>query len=414
MFNDMIHMPLPVILLLLVFLLTAIRKVGRLDLPIWLIVCAAAVIVLLTQHISLFQAWQAIDFDIIGYLFGVFVIGAALEQSNYLEHVMLHLFKRAHSGSQLLALVIIFSALSTILLMNDTIAIIGAPAILLLCKKTDIPPLPLLLALAYTLTLSSVTSPIANPQNLLIANQIQAPFVNFFSHLLIPTIINSFLLFIYLKICFGRQLVNINHITEPNVSIDESLSKLAKLSVCLLFILIIFQTILSLINPSWHIPFSIIALISSSPVLLGYQQKIKLVLSIDWHTLWFFIGLFIFIESVWNSNYFQQLISDMQLQLAHPVTITSVSLILSQLISNVPLVILYLPFLKQGAIDLYMILAMASTMAGSLFILGAASNVIIIQNVEKRGGNAFSFFQFSLYGIPITLLQVIIYVLWLK
>lgn len=413
MLNDMLNMSLPVILLWLVFIFTAFRKVGHFELPIWLIVCVAAVIVLLTRHISFVQAWRAIDFDIIGYLFGVFIIGAALEHSNYLEHVMLHLFKRAHSGSQLLALVIIFSGLSTMLLMNDTIAIVGAPAILLLCKKTDIPPLPLLLALAYTLTLSSVTSPIANPQNLLIANQIKTPFVNFFHYLLIPTLINSFLLFVYLRICFRQQFANINHVTEPDVTINQALAKLAKISVCLLCFLIILQITLSLINRSWHIPFSAIALISACPILLGYRQRIKLVASIDWHTLLFFIGLFIFIESVWISHYFQQLIHDMQLKLTHPLTMTSVSLILSQFISNVPLVILYLPFLKESPIDLYMILAMASTMAGSLFILGAASNVIIIQNVEKRGGTAFSFLKFSLYGIPITLIQVVVYLLWL-
>lgn len=410
---DLIKMPLPIILLLLVFLLTAFRRIGSYELPIWLIVCLAAVIVLLTENISLRQAWHSIDFDILGYLFGVFVIGAALEQSNYLEHVMLQMFKRANSGSQLLAFIIMFSGLATMLLMNDTIAIVGAPAILLLCKKTKIPSLPLLLALAYTLTLSSVASPIANPQNLLIANQIKTPFVSFFGYLLIPTLINAILLFIYLRFCFGKQFASIRQLSEPDITIDQPLARLAKISVVLLCLLILSQIAVSLFNPAWHIPFSFIALISCSPILFGGRQKFKLVATIDWHTLLFFLGLFIFIESVWLSQYFQQLIKDMQLQLTHPMTVTGVSLILSQFISNVPLVILYLPFLQQSPIDMYMILAMASTMAGSLFILGAASNVIIIQNVEKRGEKPFSFFQFSLYGIPISLIQVSVYLLWL-
>lgn len=406
-------MPLPVVLLCMVFILTAFRKIGGLILPIWVIVCVAAVIVLLTQHISLSQAWHAIDFDIIFYLLGVFVIGAALEQSNYLEHVMLHLFKRAKSGSQLLILLIVFSSICTIVLMNDTVAIIGTPAILLLCKKIKISPIPLLLALAYTLTLSSVTSPIANPQNLLIANHLQAPFVYFFSYLLIPTIINGLLLFIYLRVCFRQQLANIKQVLEPDVLVDETLAKLAKWSVLLLCLLICLQTILSLINQSWHIPFSIIALVSASPILLCYRQRLQLVTAIDWHTIVFFIGLFVFIESVWLSHYFQQLIDDLKLQLAQPITITSISLILSQFISNVPLVILYLPFIQQGPVELHMVLAMASTMAGNLFILGAASNVIIIQNVERRGAKPFSFLEFSAYGIPICLLQVGVYFLWL-
>lgn len=405
-------MPLPVILLGFVFVLTAVRKVGRFELPIWLIICVAALIVLATQKISLSNAFKAIDFDIIGYLFGVFVIGAALEKSNYLEHVMLHLFKRAHSGSQLLALVIITSGLSTMLLMNDTIAIIGAPAILLLCRKTNIPTLPLLLALAYTLTLASVTSPIANPQNLLIANQINAPFVNFFSHLFIPTLINAGLLFVYLRLCFRKTLASIDHITEPDLDVDEKLARLAKISVSLLCTLIVLQVGLNLYHIDWHIPFSVIALVSMSPIMLCHHQRFTLLKSIDWHTLWFFVGLFIFIEAVWLSNYFQHIINQLKLHLSEPTTITGVSLILSQLISNVPLVILYLPFIHHGQVDLYMVLAMASTMAGNMLILGAASNVIIVQNVEKRGGKAFSFLQFSVYGIPICFINVGVYLLW--
>nr|WP_019218028.1 SLC13 family permease [Legionella tunisiensis] len=374
----------------------------------------AALIVLITGHITPLQAVNSVDFNIIFYLLGVFIIGSALEQSNYLEQVMLHLFKWAHTGSQLLAILILFSGFSTMLLMNDTIAIVGAPAILLLCKKTNISPLPLLLALAYTLTLSSVTSPIANPQNLLIANQINTPFVHFFHSLLLPTLLNGVILFIYLRLCFHQQLSTIQRIEEPHLNVDKNLAKLAKLAVIILFLFICVQITLSLFNPEWHIAFSIIALVSASPIILKHRQRLSLIQSIDWHTLLFFISLFIFIESVWLTNYFQTFFTNLNLQLTHPLTITGVSLLLSQLISNVPLVILYLPFLQNGPVDSYMILAMASTMAGNLFILGAASNIIIIQNVEKRGEKAFTFAQFSLFGIPLCLLQVAVYLLFIS
>lgn len=246
MLNDFIVMPIPVILLVIVFLLTAIRKIGNVHFPIWLIVSVAAITVLLTRQISLDQAYHAIDFDIIFYLLGVFVIGAALEQSNYLEYAMLHLFKKAKTGTSLLVWLIGFSAASTILLMNDTVAIIGAPAILLLCKKTDIPPLPLLLTLAFTLTLSSVTSPIANPQNLLIANQLPAPFISFVYHLFIPTVVNAVLLFIYIRLLFYRQFNTTVDLPEPELEIDNHLAYLAKISVSLMLLLIAAQISLSI------------------------------------------------------------------------------------------------------------------------------------------------------------------------
>lgn len=91
------------------------------------------------------------------------------------------------------------------------------------------------------------------------------------------------------------------------------------------------------------------------------------------------------------------------------------SLILSQFISNVPLVALYLPLLVHhhlpGA-DL-LALAVGSTIAGNLSILGAASNVIIVQNTEKRNAKGFGFFEFIKLGLPLTIINILIYAFFL-
>jgi Na+/H+ antiporter NhaD/arsenite permease-like protein len=89
----------------------------------------------------------------------------------------------------------------------------------------------------------------------------------------------------------------------------------------------------------------------------------------------------------------------------------SISVLLSQLISNVPFVALYLPLLIQGgaATKELMALAAGSTIAGNFSILGAASNVIIIQNAEKKANQTLSFIEFAKVGIPLTLLNVLVY-----
>jgi Na+/H+ antiporter NhaD/arsenite permease-like protein len=91
--------------------------------------------------------------------------------------------------------------------------------------------------------------------------------------------------------------------------------------------------------------------------------------------------------------------------------ILGVSVVLSQLLSNVPLVALYLPVLTQaGALTKGMMaLASGSTIAGNLTILGAASNVIIIQNAEKRGGATLTFMEFIKIGVPLTVVNVAVY-----
>jgi Na+/H+ antiporter NhaD/arsenite permease-like protein len=93
-----------------------------------------------------------------------------------------------------------------------------------------------------------------------------------------------------------------------------------------------------------------------------------------------------------------------------------VSVLLSQLLSNVPLVALYLPVLMQaGALTKGMMaLAAGSTIAGNLTILGAASNVIIIQNAEKRSGATLAFLEFVRIGVPLTAINVAVYWLFLQ
>ena len=95
--------------------------------------------------------------------------------------------------------------------------------------------------------------------------------------------------------------------------------------------------------------------------------------------------------------------------------ILGVSVVLSQVLSNVPLVALYLPvLLHAGATTAGMMaLAAGSTIAGNLTILGAASNIIIIQNAEKRGGFTLPFLEFVRIGVPLTILNVAVYWLYL-
>jgi len=88
--------------------------------------------------------------------------------------------------------------------------------------------------------------------------------------------------------------------------------------------------------------------------------------------------------------------------------ILAFSVVMSQLISNVPLVALYQPLLVQPSTEALMALAAGSTIAGNLFILGAASNVIIIQNAEKSG-ETITFMEFARVGVPLTAVNVLVY-----
>jgi Na+/H+ antiporter NhaD/arsenite permease-like protein len=123
--------------------------------------------------------------------------------------------------------------------------------------------------------------------------------------------------------------------------------------------------------------------------------------------------MFVLMRSVWNTGFFQSAIETIDIDILSMPMILIVSVILSQLISNVPLVALYIPMLLHagGATDEFMALVAGSTIAGNLLILGAASNVIIIQNAEKKSGETITFLEFAKVGIPLTIINVFVY--WL-
>ncbi len=412
--NAYFQISLPVVLLLIVFITIAIRKIGKFHLPIWLIMLIAAVIVLVNGDISFKQSYQAINFDVLFYLFGVFVIGQALESSHYLEHLSFKIFNRATNLNILLMLVILIFSFSSCLLMNDTIAIIGTPVILLLARQHQFPTKPFLLALAYSVTLGSVMSPVGNPQNLLIANSgLSNPFLSFIEYLMLPTLINLIVLYVILWLFFRRQLSQQLTPAQSKKEIDSSLARIAKFSLLILIALIILKIILSAVGSHFQISFSSIAIIACLPILLFSKKRFSILRHLDWYTLLFFIGLFVFMRSVWLSHYFQGLLAQSHIIITHKGTIFAISVVLSQLISNVPLVALYLPLLHNAHITQLMALAAGSTVAGNLLILGAASNVIVIQSSEKHGNQSFSFLDFFKIGLPLTICNVIVYYLFL-
>ncbi len=406
---------IPVIILFGVFILIAVRNIGNLRLPIWLIMLFGALIVLITGSISLKDAIKSIDIDVMLFLFFMFYTGSTFEESGYLSHISYRLFKRAKSIDQLLLSVIFIFGLLSAIFMNDTVAIIGTPVLILLSKKHRIKPSILLLTLAFSVTIGSVLSPIGNPQNLLIAIKggFKNPFLSFLKWLFIPTILNLIILYILIKTYYKGHIHKepIDHSQEPIK--DKRLALRCKISLRLILFLIVLKVVICLINPHIDFRLTYIAIISSIPLFITRRIP-RIIKKVDWHTLVFFGSMFILMRSVWNTNFFQNITDSLKLDTNSTIIILLLSVILSQFISNVPFVALYLPLiLSSNGERSLLALAAGSTIAGNLTILGAASNVIIIQNAEKKG-ETITFLEFIKIGIPLTILNILIYYLFLR
>ncbi|MBN2488091.1 MAG: anion transporter [Methanosarcinaceae archaeon] len=406
-------MVIPIVVLAIVFLLIAVRKIGNIKLQIWQIMLGGALAVLFTGQISARDALISVNFEVILFLFSMFIVGVALEDSGYLSHLSYEIFKRAKNTNQLIFMILFGMGIASAVLMNDTLAIIGTPVVLLLAKKHGIEPKVLLITLAFAITIGSVISPIGNPQNLLVATvgNIENPFVTFLQFLLIPTIVNLFIAFLVIRSFYKEQFKNnvLTHSREPIK--DHELANLSKISLILLVALISIKIMMTVLNTQFDFKLVYIAAISALLILVFSKKRFQIVRKVDWHTLIFFVSMFILMESTWNTGFFQSEIDALNINILSIPMILILSVSLSQLISNVPLVALYLPMLFHAgaSTEEMMALAAGSTIAGNFLILGAASNVIIIQNAEKRSGETITFLDFAKIGIPLTILNILVY-----
>ena len=407
-------MYIPIIVLAAVFVLITIRQIGRYNLKIWQIMLGGAVAVVVTGQLSLPDALGAINIDVMLFLFGMFIVGVAMMESGYLSSLSQRFFSYARTPDQMIFFILFGIGFLSALLMNDTLAIIGTPLVLGLATKFRISPKLMLLTLAIAITTGSVMSPIGNPQNLLIAvdSGMETPFVTFSLYLLIPSLISLGLAFILLRFYFRPDFSTriLDH--DPILPVDKKRFFPVKCSLAILLVLAAANIIASLYGGKILVPLPFIAVCAAVPVILLGTERVRLLKNIDWFTLVFFAAMFVLMESVWQTGFFQSFVDQSMVTSIPMILLTSA--IISQFISNVPFVALFQPMILQtgGTTAQLMALAAGSTIAGNLTILGAASNVIIIQNAEKQG-ETLTFFEFVKVGVPLTVLQLVVYWVWL-
>jgi len=376
-----------------------------------------ALLSLASRSITAKEALYSINFEVIAFLFFMFIIGSALEISGSIESISYQLFNKAKSVEILVLMILFIMGFLAAFLMNDTIAIIGTPLMLILSRNHKIKAQLLLFSLAFAVTIGSTLSPIGNPQNLLIAEEatIKNPFYVFAKYNSIPMILNSVSAFLILRLFFKGEFTK-RDLLHDNVPIsDATLAKLSLASISILVASIILKLLFVNTKPHFEIPMTYIAAVSAFPIIAFSRRRLEIISKVDWKVLFLFASMFVLMRSVWDGGAIQYLMRVASLdKITVPAILTS-GTIASQFISNVPFVALILPLLKNSSasLRLFMALASGSTIAGNLSILGAASNIIIVQRADKEN-QKMSFNEFTKIGLPLTILNILVYYIFLK
>ena len=403
----------------------ALRNVLRVDVPIWTIMLGGAVASVASNVITPENAYKSINMDVIIFLFSMFTIVTALEVSGILDYFTNWLLTHSRKPDDVIFLILFGIGLISAFLMNDTLALMGTPIMLHLSKKMNIDPKPLLITLAFAITIGSAMTPIGNPQNLLIAleSNIPTPFITFTYYLILPTIINLFLTYVILKFWYRKEISkarsHFSEIIHAEIELRDHLirdSNLAKL-VVIVSILTISGIIAGNVAQmfGYHVlSISWISLIGATILLVITPRRRELIRNLDWSILVLFGSMFILMQTVYNNGVleiFARILPPLERSPVSIFNIILVSVILSQFLSNVPMVSLYLPLMKKiydsNDVKSWVALAGGSTLAGNLTLLGAASNLIIVEEAENKG-YTLGFFEFLKIGFVITIINILV------
>lgn len=365
-----------------------------------------AIAMIEVKQLALHKALAAVDLPSIAILFSFMVISAQLYHSGFYELSIQKLIQKKLRPERLLFIVIFFSAFLSALLINDIVCLALAPLILKMSLKKKLNPQPFLFALALSSNIGSALTLIGNPQNMLIGQVFRLSFSHYVALALVPCVLGCIACWWLLCRLYRDKWhvpVEIHPPKESSIAVDRWQS-FKGIFVVFALVLLFFLV---------DIPREYFSLAGAGLLLLSRKSASKLMLnSVDWLLLVLFIGLFIVNYGFAETGLLKQFLlysESKGINLSHSLWLFPMSAVLSNIVSNVPAVMLLIPFVQNnfGAA----LLAVSSTFAGNFLLIGSIANLIVAQEAAKQNV-PFPWKKHFVLGAPITLFTLLVSALW--
>lgn len=414
----------------------ALGRFPRLVLDRTGIALLGAIAMLVVQGVSIEQAAAHIDYETMLLLFGLMVFSAQLRVAGFYVMAGNFLTRLTDRPKMLLAGLIAVSGVLSSLLANDIVCLAFTPLLCaaLLSARRD--PIPYLIALATSSNIGSAATIIGNPQNMYIGTAANLPFGHF-SMVMIPIVLVALgLCWITIVLLFRGRLYAgpfdsaiILQLPTPQMLRQHEGETLNPTSLPLqtlppqrdvyliyktLFLLAGLVVCFILASGQWR---AICALAGAGLLLCSHRAKAaKLYQLVDWNLILLFLGLFVVNGAMLEKGLTQQafgVIASNGVRLDQPIPLATTTLVLSNLVSNVPAVLLLEPPLREfDSRELWYLLALVSTWAGNLTLVGSIANLIVAESAAAYGVR-LDLKTYCKIGIPLTLLTVLLGTIWI-
>jgi len=397
------------VIFIITYIFIGLRQVPRMhiDRPAGALV--GAVLMIVFGVLTIEQAFAAVDMHTLLLLLGMMIITVYLRIAGFFELMADKILSLSRTPLQLLIFVVLSSALLSALFVNDTICLLYTPIILEVTSQLRVKPMPYLLGLATASNIGSVMTVTGNPQNMLIGIYSKIPYLSFFGALFPVALAGIVICVVVIWFVYRKEIgtgVFSSRPAMPKYEVRKTL--LVKTLLVCVAVLTAF---------SFGYPYSLVAAAGAVALLLvGGVSTERVLEGVDWTLLLFFSGLFIVMHGVEISGLAAAVIEKAGDLTAYSVPgrivgLSVISVVLSNLVSNVPAVMLLKPLTQTfGSGDLFWLcLAMSSTLAGNLTLIGSVANLIVVQQARKRVD--IGFMEYFRAGALITVATIAIGIL---
>jgi len=356
--------------------------------------------------LSLDEAYRAINLDTIILLFGMMIVVANLQLSGFFSLVSERIVERAHSPLLLLVAIVAVSGVFSAFFVNDTMCLVLTPLVIEIAEALRRNPVPYLLAVAMAANIGSVASITGNPQNMMIGSFSGIPYRHFLGVLGPVAAVGLALAVAAVFLSYRREFVAGASVTVEKRAMPINRGLMWKSLVIALAMIVMFFV-------GWPVPK--VAIVAGAVLLITRRvQPENVYQRIDWPLLAMFAGLFIVIAGVEKTSLETELTALAgRLHLDNTFLLSGITMVLSNLVSNVPAVLVFKPFIGRlgDPNRAWLVLAMASTLAGNLTVVGSVANLIVIQRARYKV--RIGFWEYFRVGAPLAVATTLLGAAWI-